>query len=78
VTGTVHALAIIKDTGTAATSRPAVFVDGRMQVIVAADAATSATVVWVEQLAGPIPQRYRRDLLERGLGNPLERRRRGR
>jgi hypothetical protein len=55
VTGTVHALAIIKDTGTAATSRPAVFVDGRMQVIVAADAATSATVVWVEQLAGPIP-----------------------
>lgn len=55
VTGTVHGLAIIKDTGTASTSRNAIFVDGRMQVIVAADAASSATTLWVEPLAGPIP-----------------------
>ena len=55
VTGTVHALALIKDTGTASTSRTAVFVDGRQQVIVAADAANGATTIWVERLAGPIP-----------------------
>lgn len=55
VLGTVHGIAIYRDTGVAATSRLAYFTDGRSQVIVSADAASSATTVWVEQLEGVIP-----------------------
>lgn len=54
VTGTVHALIIYKDTGSAATSPPIVFIDGKMLVVVAADAASSATTLWVEPLAGAV------------------------
>ena len=50
----VIGLAIYKDTGSAATDRLAVWIDGKTQVIVAADAASSATTLWVEKLEGPI------------------------
>lgn len=46
---------IYKDTGVAATDRLAIWQDGRCLVTVAADAASSATTVWVEPLAGAIP-----------------------
>lgn len=55
VSGTVGAVLIYKDTGSAGTSPPLVWVDGLMQVIVSADAASSATTIWVEALAGAIP-----------------------
>lgn len=51
VTGTVDALIIVDTT----TSVPLIFIDGKMLVTVAATAATSATSIAVEKLAGPIP-----------------------
>lgn len=53
--GTIHANVIYKDTGSAATSRLIHFMDGRTQVVVAADAASSATTLWVNPLEGIIP-----------------------
>lgn len=53
-TGNVDWISINKDTGTDATGTPIVFVDGKQQVVVAADASSSATTLWVEPLAGPI------------------------
>jgi hypothetical protein len=55
VTGTIHAHAIYRDAGSEATDRTVYFMDGRTQVTVAADAASSATTLWVEQLEGIIP-----------------------
>lgn len=55
VSGTVGALLIYKDTGSAGTSPPLIWVDGQMQVICAATAASSATSIAVERLAGGIP-----------------------
>lgn len=54
VTGTIHGLTIYKDTGTESTSRLIHFIDGRIQVVVAADAASSATTLWVEPLEGDL------------------------
>jgi len=54
VTGTVHAIAIVRNVGSDATDLPIHFIDGKQQVVVAADAASSATTLWVEQLDGPI------------------------
>jgi len=54
VTGNVDAIVAYKDTGAAGTSPPLIWIDGKMQIVVAADAAGSATLLWVEQLAGPI------------------------
>lgn len=54
VTGTVHAVALYKDTGTGTTSDAVFFTDGRTLLTVAADAATSATTIWVDKLEGPI------------------------
>lgn len=56
VTGaaTVHAYAIYRDTGTASTSRLAYFTDGRTRVIVAKDAASTDTTLWVEPAEGTI------------------------
>lgn len=54
-TGTVDAIVIYDNqSGAEATSPPLVYVDGKMQVTVAADAAGSATTLWVEPLAGAI------------------------
>jgi hypothetical protein len=53
-TGNATGGVIYKDTGSAATSPPLVWNDGKQQVVVAADAASSATTIWVEPLAGPI------------------------
>lgn len=52
--GTIHAHAILKDTGSAATSRLIHFMDGRTQVVVAAAALISATTLAVERLEGAI------------------------
>lgn len=52
---TVEAVAAYKDTGAEATSRMVFLIDGKMQVIVAADAASSATTLWVEPLSAAIP-----------------------
>lgn len=55
VTGnSVEALAIYKDTGSAATSRMVALLTGKHIVTVAADAAISATTIWVEPLAAGI------------------------
>ncbi len=54
VNGTVHAVAIVRNVGSDATDRPIHFIDGLQQVVVAADAAISATTLWVEPLEGPI------------------------
>jgi hypothetical protein len=51
---TVEAVAVYKDTGTPSTSRMASFHAGKINVIVAADAAGSATTIWVLPLEGPI------------------------
>ncbi len=52
---TCHAVVIAKNVGnSAATSRPIHFCDGRTMVRVVADAASSATTLWVEPLEGPI------------------------
>lgn len=45
---------VYRDSGAAATDQLLVWHDGRIQVTVAADAATSATTLWVEPLDGPI------------------------
>jgi hypothetical protein len=56
VTGnSVEAFVIYKDTGTASTSRMAVFNDGRHIVTCAAQAAASATTIAVERLTAGIP-----------------------
>ena len=54
VTGAVYAWYIYKSTGSAATDIPIFFNDGKQQVVVAADAASSATTIWCNKLAGPI------------------------
>lgn len=46
---------IYRDSGATATDRLLVWHDGRIQVVAAADASTSATTLWVEPLDGPIP-----------------------
>lgn len=46
---------IYRDAGAAASDRLLVWHDGRIQVVAAADAATSATTLWVEPIDGPIP-----------------------
>lgn len=50
----VYAWYIYKSTGSAATDIPIFFNDGKQQVVVAADAAISATTIWCNKLAGPI------------------------
>lgn len=55
LTGTVHALVLYRFTSNDAGSLPAVFIDGKMLVTAAADAASSATTIWVEKLTGNIP-----------------------
>jgi hypothetical protein len=53
VTGnTVEAVAIIRDTGTPSTSEMVALITGRFIVTVAADAASSATTIWVTE---PLP-----------------------
>ena len=53
VTGTsVEAVAILRDTGTPTTSEMVALITGRFIVTVAADAASSATTIWVDQ---PLP-----------------------
>lgn len=53
VTGnTVEAVAIFQDTGTPATARMAALVTGKFLGIVAADAASSATTIWLDK---PLP-----------------------
>lgn len=49
--GTIDAVIIFDNTNTV----PLILVDGKQQVVVAADAATSATTVWVKKLEGAIP-----------------------
>lgn len=49
--GTIDAVIIYDNTVTT----PLIFVDGKMQVVVAADAASSATTIWVKKLEGAIP-----------------------
>jgi len=46
---------IFRDTGATATDRLLIWHDGRTSVTVSADAAASATTVWVEPLAGALP-----------------------
>lgn len=45
---------VFRNSGAAATDQLLVWHDGRIQVTVAADAASSATTLWVEALDGPI------------------------
>jgi len=52
--GTYHGVIYYYDTTDAATSPVWFFEDGRQRVTVAADAALSATTVWVSRLEGPI------------------------
>jgi hypothetical protein len=53
---TCHGVVLIKNVGNAAaTSRVVHFADGRTMVRVVADAASSATTIFVEPLEGPIP-----------------------
>ncbi len=54
VTGTIHGHLCYQDSGSAATSRTLLFMDGKIQVTVAADIASSGTTLWVEPLEGPI------------------------
>jgi hypothetical protein len=51
---TAHAFFLHKVVGAAATDLPFLFQDGKITVKVAADAASSATTIWVEPLDGPI------------------------
>lgn len=53
-TGNVDGIVLYKSTGSAATDIPIVWIDGKMQVVVAADALISATTLWVEPLAGAV------------------------
>lgn len=52
--GQVHGYLLCKDNGAAATDRCVFFYDGRISVVCAATAATSATSISVEPLPGPI------------------------
>lgn len=52
---TFHAFALYHDTGNAATSELVFFGCGQQVVTVAADASAAATTLWVEALAGAIP-----------------------
>jgi hypothetical protein len=53
---TVHAVVLVQNvTNTAASSRVVHFADGRTMVRATADAASSATTLWVEPLEGPLP-----------------------
>lgn len=52
---TVEAIGVYKDTGTPSTSRLISLHAGKINVTVAADAASSATIIWVLPLEGPIP-----------------------
>jgi hypothetical protein len=54
VSGAAYAWYIYKSTGSAATDIPIFFNDGKQQVVAAADAASSATTIWCNKLAGPI------------------------
>lgn len=54
VTGTIHGHVIYKDTGVASSSRLLYFIDGKTQVVVAADAASSATTIWTPRLEGAV------------------------
>lgn len=54
VTGTVHGVALYKDTGVGTTSDAIFFTDGRTLLTVAADAASSATTIWTDKIEGPI------------------------
>lgn len=54
VTGTVHGVALYKDTGTGSTSDAIFFTDGRTLLTVAADATSSATTIWTDKIEGPI------------------------
>jgi hypothetical protein len=49
---TAHALILYRDVGSAATDPPVHFQDGKQTLTVAADAAISATTLWVEPVAG--------------------------
>lgn len=49
-----HAYIIYKDAGSEATDPPIYFYDGQQRVVVSADAASSATTLWVEALEGDI------------------------
>jgi hypothetical protein len=51
---TAHAMLIAENTGTPANDQLIHFQDGEIQVIVAADAAQSATTLWVRPLAGDL------------------------
>jgi hypothetical protein len=51
VTGTMDAVIIYDST----TAIPLIFMDGKIQVLVTADAASSATTIWVRKLEGAIP-----------------------
>ena len=55
VTGAVAAQILFKFVTNDAGSFPAVWQDGKQQVVAAADAASSATTLWVEPLAGAMP-----------------------
>lgn len=56
ITGaTIEAVAVYESTGAEATSPMIAFYDGKIQVVVSADAASSATTLWVEPLAAGIP-----------------------
>lgn len=53
---TCHGIILIKNvTNTAASSRVVAFMDGRTMVRAVADAASSATTLWVEPLEGALP-----------------------
>lgn len=51
---TAHALMLYRDVGSAATDPPIHFQDGKIQVVCAADAAGSATTMFVDPLAGAL------------------------
>jgi post-segregation antitoxin (ccd killing protein) len=54
VTGTIHAQVIFDSVGAESAQRTVYFMDGRTQVTVAADAASSATTLWIEKLEGAL------------------------
>ena len=54
VSGNVDGLILYKFVTNDAGSTPIVWVDGKMQVVVAKDAAATDTTLWVEPLAGPV------------------------
>jgi hypothetical protein len=49
---TAHAIVMYRDVGTAGTDPPVHFQDGKQTLICAADAASSATTLWVEPVPG--------------------------